>query len=277
MSGWFFGLLLVFCVVATVWQPTRSDAAQSLDKIIQHIRSANILPKDYSEHINLSLADGMASVSVYRDPEAQRNDCKIDAILITRKVLDVDPTVKKVRVVFYNLTESDSYWVTQVASSAVIAYGRGAISQSEVIKAVTCEDGQSNDLAKTYSKLSYKQILDELGVVDGPERAQRAVIQVRISKMTGAGQDVSELRNQFLHVEDLARRGATKDVSVALLQLNKSMDEMKLQNNRISQLDALAPAGSPGAAAGVPAPVGPGDGVGPSAVDKGSESNEVKP
>src|SRR5262245_711132 len=98
-----FRLCLAGLIVATMLAAHLPVAANApADKLRRLIETSKILPRDYLEHVNISIGDAVVSLSLYRDPQAERDDCKIDAILLTRKVIDADPAVRKVSVAFYD-------------------------------------------------------------------------------------------------------------------------------------------------------------------------------
>ena len=217
--------------------PSRVSA--DIATIRHSIESSDILPKDYREHINIVESRNTVSLSVYRDPDAKPNDCRIDAILLTHKILTSGSAPKQVRVVFYDLLEADKYWQVDVNPASVWAYARGAIGKNEVIRSARLSIHQANTLAKTYARVPYKQIIDGLGVVDGPLQDQRAVALIRIDNLQGKGQDVTDLRRQYLHLEDLVRRGEQEPLKQSLADLSGSIDKIATASVRESMLDAL--------------------------------------
>ena len=215
------------------------SAGADIATIRHTIETSDILPKDYREHINVIESKSMVALSVYRDPDAKPNDCRIDAILLAHKILNSGSSPREVRVVFYDLLEEDKYWQVDVNAAAVRAYASGRITKSDIIKSARLSIHQANTLAKTYARIPYKQIIDGLGVIDGPLQEQRAVALIRIDNLQGKGQDVTELRRQYLHLEDLVRRGEQLPLKQGLADLSGSIDKIATASLRESMLDAL--------------------------------------
>jgi hypothetical protein len=235
-----FGRLSIAISAAMVLSAAVSARAVSqVDRIRQIIQSAQILPRDYSNHMNVSFKKEVVSLSVYRQPDAQKLDCKIDAILLTSKILCAQPSAQKVRVAFYDLSQKNSYWLTEVSPDSVRAYARGLMSRDNIIKSVSLNLHEPKSVADTYGRLSYKQMIDQLEVVDGPLKAERAIALLRINSMQEKGVNVDQIKKQYLRSEDLARRGDSKNLTSALAGLCKQLDEQSAPGSRLTELDAL--------------------------------------
>lgn len=238
MSQSYRSLLLVSCLALALSLSPAGQASPDADKLRQAIRLGDVLPKAYRAHVTVEVSNDEVSVSAYRDPSASLTDCKIDAILLTHELIKVDRSIGRVRVAFYDLSDASKYALLEVSSTNVRAYGRGDISRSQIIKSVVVHDGQSSTVAQSYGGLSYKQMMDSVGVVSGPLRDKRGVALLRINGLQEQGKNVSELRKQFLHAEDLARRGEKERVLVALENLQRNLNAQP-QADRLVELDAI--------------------------------------
>lgn len=202
-------------------------AAHAVDdsKIRSLILGADVIPPSYREHINISRSGDMVLISVHRDPDAQPNDCRIDAIIMAEKVIEAGSPPKTVRVAFYDLSDNDKYWQVDVPTSAVASFANGTIGKEAVLGATSLSVNKTNQLAKSYAHLSYQDIIKELGVIAGSARDERALALVRLNTLQKNGGDTADLKRQFIHIEDLARRGDESALRAALTKLRSGLDK----------------------------------------------------
>jgi hypothetical protein len=205
-----------------------SAAAQatpaSEEKIRELIQSSEIVPIDYRQHISISEKDARVLISVYKAPDAQQSDCRIDAILMAEKVSEAAPGTAMVEVFFYDLAAQDKVWEVDVPTASVSAYAQGKLSKSEILHAAKLTSKPANSLASSYSGQSYRQIIQKLGVLEGPAQDLRALALVRIDDLASQGKDTGELKSKYLHIEDLMRRGDLITMRHELKQLTDALE-----------------------------------------------------
>jgi hypothetical protein len=236
------GRVILSSVLLAVLLPQTAARAADSERIKAIIQSADIVPPDYRRHINIKTSNQEAAISVYRDPDAQPYDCKVDAILMADKVAEAEPAIRKVTVAFFDLADPDKYWRVGVPTSTVISYAHGQIDKDALIKATSLDICQMNPLGKIYGNKSYGEIVRELGLVPGPLKQARAVALVRIDQLEQSGHYVGELRRRFLHMEDLVRRGENEALKRELSTISRILDErIPPVSNRVESLRSLAP------------------------------------
>ena len=189
------------------------------------VKQADVLPSDYRQQVNASVNDDSVAISVFRNPFAQTIDCKIDAVLLGKKLWDKDKTIKKVHVLFYELAPADTYWDVEVSAAELVAFANGKIGQDELLNKVDLIVREHAPLKTDFSKLSYKNIIETLGIVKGPKELERANLLVRIDILQVQGENISELRKSYMHAEDLARRGMEKELVAYLKDLGSAIDQ----------------------------------------------------
>lgn len=210
-----------------------SLAAPSFGKVInaatikQIVKASDVLPPEYQQQVYSTFSNGEASISLFRHPQSTKADCKIDCVLLARHIVDVDPAkVKVVRCFFYDYDRQNEFWEVEVRANLVKAYADGKIGQNELIDSILLkEDRQANALSEKYAVRSYRSILDEDSVVSGVLSERRLAAYLRLKELQRQGVDVSAFNDDFLRVEDAARRGNEKQVSGLLAGLNKQIDE----------------------------------------------------
>ncbi len=215
------------------------SASGQEQKIRQLIESSEIVPMDYRKHVNIVAHDDTVLISVFRDPDAQENDCKIDAILMSEKVTTAVPSVRSVSVFFYSLGSDDRLWQVDVPTSSVAAFAQGSLDKSGILRAVKLSFKQANTLANSYAGQSYKEIVQHLGVFEGPLQDQRAQALVRIDELAARGKDTVDLKRNYLHVEDLTRRGDRNAAKTELKKLTFTLSQLA-DDDRDAKLNSLS-------------------------------------
>jgi hypothetical protein len=221
-------------------------SSQSEAKIRELIQSSEIVPIDYRQHVNIAERTDRVMISVYKAPDAEQADCKIDAILMAEKVLEAAPETKTVEVFFYDLAQQDKVWAVEVPTAAVIAYAAGNLDKLQIISAAHLTSKPVNTLASSYAGQSYKQIVEKLGVLAGPAQDQRALALVRIDELAGKGKETGEFRKQYLHIEDLTRRGDLMKMRHELSTLASALEkELGIdEKSRDAKLQSMLHAGA---------------------------------
>jgi hypothetical protein len=112
------------------------------------LESAGVMPKGYK--INASTSESEALIQTHL-PEASADsdkDCKIDAVLLAKIVLNKRPQIAKVKVRFFN-TNNTHYRQIVVTAGDVAAYGGGSISVEKLLKSLEIAEGGSGGGAET--------------------------------------------------------------------------------------------------------------------------------
>lgn len=240
---------LILCAQQPVRSQTPADNEQHIRQLIQ---ASDIVPLDYRQHINIVQKGSRVLISVFKAPDAQPTDCKIDAILMAKRVLDASPRTTLVEVYFYDLSAQDKVLQVDVPTAAVIDYAVGKMSKLDILHAAKLTTKPANSLASSYGGQSYKEIIQKLGVLEGPAQDLRASVLVRIDELTSRGIDTSNLKRQYLHIEDLTRRGQLiamrhelKSLQDDIRMLSSSLNEVSMSdsNSRSYKLQSMSPNG----------------------------------
>lgn len=199
----------------------------SASSIKSAVESLDFLAKESKQQIYTSYSNGIASVSLFRHPEATKADCKIDTVLLARRVIALAPKeVKLVRCVFYDMDRQNEFWEVEIRAQLVAAFGNGEIGEHDLINSILLtEDRQKNPLSEKYAALSYSGILGFNGVVPGAYEAKRLAIHLRLEELEKQKVEIGRFREDFLRIEDAARRGHDKDLANQVNSLNKNLDQ----------------------------------------------------
>ncbi len=130
--------------------PSDSEAVDALEK-------AKILAPTI--RLNARVAQDGIEVATYKNPKANQNDCKIEALLIAKTLVELAPgEVPRVVVYFYNSTSLSSFKQVSVTAGDVKAFAAGALSKEELLKSLVIKDDSILEPAKRVaSYLSERQ------------------------------------------------------------------------------------------------------------------------
>lgn len=224
--------VLTFCLASALLfaqAPESFAKAQgiSVAAIKDVVQQSDALNEENKEQVFASYTGGIASVSLFRHPDATKGDCKIDAVLLARKIIALAPKeVRLVRCVFYDSERQNEFWEVEVRAQLISAFARGEIGERDLMNSLLCaEDKQKNPLSEKFASLSYSGILDFDSVCKGSCEDRRLAIHLRLEELERQKIDVSQFRDDFLHIEDTARRGKEKELPDLITELNKSLDK----------------------------------------------------
>ncbi|MBX9720305.1 MAG: hypothetical protein K2X81_02825, partial [Candidatus Obscuribacterales bacterium] len=130
------GFILVF---ATSAAPVMAEFGPK--ELEAKIKEAKILPE--GDRISSVIHADEALVSKYKpvSPDDKQKNCKIEAILIGKEVMSAAPTIKKVRVRFFERLAPSKYSEILVSAADIKAFAVGAISQDDLLASLDITSG----------------------------------------------------------------------------------------------------------------------------------------
>lgn len=207
-------------------------AALSDAQCVSIIEKAKILTPD--SRVQASVGPREVWVSAYRNPKANEKDCKIDAILMAKVLMDADPkNITMIKVRFYDPTNRTSFREVRVGAGVVKAFGEGRVSQDELLASVALDRGEE-EISK-YRNQSYREITGSSEVVDGVYRSERLGLYSRIQALKERGVGVQPFMGEFFRIEDQVRRGDDGGARAAMHYLDSKLSE---QEERYKQAQA---------------------------------------
>ncbi len=201
------------------------------EEVGKTIKDAHILTPGYD--IKPVLTSDSALITSFRNPQASDKDCKVDAVLITRKVIALDPQkFKTVEVYFYDTKNPTQYTKVAVSAEDISRFGAGKLSQAQLMDAVGLVHGQikaqANPLGQ-FRQQSYTQILQRSDVVPGPMATERAQLLSQIRQLNGSKIDkrqVQTLSQNFVLIEDLARYNQRDGLAAQITLLKERIAQL---------------------------------------------------
>lgn len=120
------------------------------------INRAKVLPAGTGLSVNVS--KNQASVSTYRNTKANEKDCKIDAVMIAKTIMDLSPEeIINVTVYFYNRSDLSAYDQVTLSSGDIKAFGSGELSKEQFLSSVKLEHHESEDAARISNYIQASQ------------------------------------------------------------------------------------------------------------------------
>jgi hypothetical protein len=197
-------------------------------QLVEAIKRANIVTAGCP--IDATVGGLEIVISTYRRPKAFDHDCKIDAVLIAKQIVDLDPkNIERVSVIFQDSKHSNRYHKVVVTAADVVAFGAGQINQDKFLDSLAIVSGTEPNVLIQYKDLSYQDILDgkaSWGMLTS-ER-QQAYGRIRVLEKRGlAQQSVSEDMDLYLRIEDLCRRQNQFEAKAKLDALNRQLAQQE--------------------------------------------------
>lgn len=198
--------------------PSDSEAVDALEK-------AKILAPTI--RLNARVAEDGIEVATYKNPKANQNDCKIEALLIAKTLVDLAPgEVPRVVVYFYNSTSLSSFKQVSVTAGDVKAFAAGAISKDELLKSLVIKDDSILEPAKRVaSYLSERQYVR-------PNRVNTQLKDDQIFITTALDSNMSErlLKLEALKLAEQALEAAPVEYKLAQVTF---VDHGQSKENRV--------------------------------------------
>jgi len=101
------------------------------EKFVAAIRKSKVLSA--SQPIIVKRFQDAAVVTTLLNSKARADDCKIDAMLVSKAVMDVDKTIREVRYRLKTNMDSNAFYLISVKESDVKAYGASAIDKESLL------------------------------------------------------------------------------------------------------------------------------------------------
>lgn len=174
------------CPALAVVIPTPAEMRQA-------IASKKILKSDVQAYYS----NGEATINTYAHPKATDNDCKIEAVLVT-KVLTADPgfgsAIKSVRVNFYNQSNPTYYRAVVVPEGQIKLFASRAITDQQLLQGVAFTTGRAASAQPT-------EIRNLQDVASGVQINERITLANNILQLKNQGVDVSRPMAVFMKME----------------------------------------------------------------------------
>jgi hypothetical protein len=126
--------------------------AQAINQndIIQAIDKAKILAS--GTRVAAAVSGSDVYISTYKHLKANDNDCKIEAVLMSKTAMDLAPQeIARATIYFYSSFNLNKRKVVAVTAGDVKAFGSGQLSQDQLMASLGIKDEEVNDPASRLS------------------------------------------------------------------------------------------------------------------------------
>lgn len=215
-------------VLATLQLPAL--AGLTAQQLTMALKKCRVLGADAEMGAELHQADKEVIITANCNPKATDRDCKIDAVLIARKLTELDPgAFAKVTVLFYERSNDNNFRKVTVREGEIKAFATHQISQDTLLAEIETQKGFVDPLAK-YRLQSYAQISRSLSALPGQELDARKQMLARILALKEKNVPVHYLLARFFQMEDKVRRGDDSGASQILSGLTCSLEREEANN-----------------------------------------------
>lgn len=226
----------LFSLVACALSFCLPACALTNQEVITAIEKAKIL--DPSIRVNAQVSKDVVWVATYKNPKANDRDCKIEAVLLAKTIMDLAPgEVPRVEVRFHSQTALSKFRQVDVTAGDVKAFATGSLSENELIASITIKEEQSISdptakLTNHLQEIQYERRKREItSVIKGKEVEVTAGLDptyddrfVKLEAMRLAGQAfeaVDEATRVTILFKDPSRARENKTVAVSREQFDK--------------------------------------------------------
>jgi hypothetical protein len=160
--------------------------------------------------LTIKINQNELTIGTYREPGVTDKDMKIDSVMITRKIMETDPEIARVKIRFYDPVNRRNFQLVDVRQSDIKAFSKGLVDIDTLLTGVDIE-----------------KVSEAPEVVDGPFASERLQAKQHIEKLREQGVGVAVYSKLFGQVEDLAKDGEKnkEELRTLLDRLNKAFDE----------------------------------------------------
>lgn len=121
-------------------------AVPSSQDLVSAIEKAKVLSA--GTRISAALSNGEAYISTFKNAKATDEDCKIEAILVAKALMDLAPSdINRVNVYFYNAMRLNKRKEVSVSAGDVKAFGSGQLSQDQLLGSIAIKESEVSDQA----------------------------------------------------------------------------------------------------------------------------------
>jgi hypothetical protein len=102
--------------------------------------------------VSVASGGGQVAVSTYRNSKANEDDCKIDAVLIAKTVMDLAPEgITSVAVYFFNRKDLSTYDQITLSAGDIRAFGAGELSKEQFLSSLKVEHHEAEGATRVSS------------------------------------------------------------------------------------------------------------------------------
>lgn len=219
-TGTIAGLALAL-TVSCVLSPASAQQKATSTEMVAMLRNAKIVNPLYP--LRASLAEHEAVITTQRNPKATDKDCKIDAVMIAKTLMDAfSGEVLRVKVLFSDY-DKQSCSAVNVSKGDVSSYGNGIIKEDEFLDSLEIQTFKEND--NPFANEAGQSVA--VGVAPGFMQEKRLVLLSRIEGLRQKGTNTKAFMECFQQIEDQIKSGDEKQAAILINSLSRNLDEQE--------------------------------------------------
>jgi hypothetical protein len=214
-------LAIAIIFAGHAFTPASAQKQASPTELVAMLRNAKIVSPLYP--LRASVNEKEAIVTTQRNPKATDNDCKIDAVLMAKTLIQSFPgDVLRIKVLFSDY-EKQTCSAVKISKGDVESYGSGSLKQEEFLQSIGIETFKEND--NPFAIDGGHSV--STGVVPGFMQEQRLVLHSRIEALRTKGTNTKAFMDYFGQIEDLVKKGDEKQAQQMIESLSHSIDDQE--------------------------------------------------
>ncbi len=210
--------------------------AISTPDIIKVIQNSHVIPAN--QQVQAVLRNKEVILSMYYSPKASDKDCKIDAVLLGRAIMNRYPKdISLVRVYFYDTVKNNEYRMVVVRSGDIKSFGGGNLDENLLFSLIDVVKGKLNSNTRVLTNINM--------LAPGIRLEERQSLLASILACKKHGGNVSVAMNQFMKLEDAVKANNEYLVDKYLISIKREVDILTYNTQaRINAENSQAPSPS---------------------------------
>ncbi len=204
--------------------------------IIDVIKRSQVIPAN--KQVQVKISNKEVVLSMYYSSKALDQDCKIDAVLLARAIMQKYPNeVSLVRIFFYDNIKTDEYRMVVVRSGDIQSFGKGKLDEKLLFSVIDVIKGRI-----AHSSTAPTLITNINMLVPGIRLEERQALLASILACRKRGGNINIAMNQFIKLEDAAKANNEYLVDKYLNSTKREVDILTYQTqNKINNENNEAP------------------------------------
>ncbi|MBK8221859.1 MAG: hypothetical protein IPK73_12615 [Candidatus Obscuribacter sp.] len=137
-----FGLIALLALSLGLGIPPATLALSGAD-VVAAIDKAKVL--DASIRVNAQVTPEVIYISTYKNPKANDRDCKIEAVLLAKTVMELDSKIPRVEIRFYSQNALSRFKKISVSAGDVKAFAAGTMQEDQLLNSLVLAEEETKD------------------------------------------------------------------------------------------------------------------------------------
>ncbi len=136
------GLIALLALSLGLGIPPATLALSGAD-VVAAIDKAKVL--DASIRVNAQVTPEVIYISTYKNPKANDRDCKIEAVLLAKTVMELDNKIPRVEIRFYSQNALSRFKKISVSAGDVKAFAAGTMQEDQLLNSLVLAEEETRD------------------------------------------------------------------------------------------------------------------------------------